>query len=51
MLCAMGKASEQERVRTRCTFIDTDEDREKQVYRVEKVLLQSQVRGVASGYS
>ena len=52
MLGAMGKASERERMRMRCTATNTDEDREKtSIYRVEKVLLRSQVHDVVSGYS
>ena len=52
MLGATGKASERERMRIRCTVTNTDEDREKtSIYRVEKVLLRSQVHGVVSGYS
>ena len=39
MLGASGKASERERVRETCVVTNTDEDTEKQVYRVEKVLL------------
>ena len=39
------------RIRETRAVTNTDEDTEKQVYRVEKVLLSSQVHGVVSGYS